>query len=106
MGICLKNSRALACRRAGCQRTVSRATSRLGSRLQEALVVLWRLVWTFIVIVHWRLGRKTGCLEKRTRRRISLTSISAGDARTMNDFYAIAYGNARCARNRQEKSRH
>src|SRR3989441_11224532 len=52
------------------------------------------------------LGRKTGCLEKRTRRRTSSTSISAGDARTMNDFYAIAYGNARCARNRPEKSRH
>src|SRR6266446_6533473 len=78
----------------------SRATSRLGSGLQEALVVLWRLVWTLIATVDWRLGRKTGCLEKRTRKRTSSTNISAGDARTMSGFSAIAYGNAHCARSR------
>src|SRR5438046_8141883 len=55
--------------------------------------------------VHWRLGRKTGCLEKRARRITSSTSISAGDVRTMNDFYAIAYGNAHCARSRPVKWR-
>src|SRR5260370_14737812 len=53
-----------------------------------------------------RLGRKTGCLEKRTRKRTSSTNISAGDARTMNGFYAIAYGNAHCARNKSAKRIH
>ena len=33
-------------------------------------------------------------------------SISAGDARTMNGFFAIASGNVRCARSRLVKWRH
>src|SRR3989442_1089382 len=85
---------------------VPSATSRLGSRLQEPLVVLWTLVWTLTGSVDWRLGRKAGCWEKRTRKRTNSTSISAADAPTMNGFYAIAYGNAHCARNRPVKWRH
>src|SRR6267378_1841194 len=30
----------------------------------ETLVVLWRLVWTLIATVHWRLGRKNRMLGK------------------------------------------
>src|SRR6267143_2584729 len=49
---------------------------------------------------------KTGCLEKRIRKRTSSTSISAEDARTMNGFFAIASGNAHCARSRPGRSRY